>query len=110
MVAMHVYRALGARVAQLRRGLGLTQVEFAERAGLSRASIASIEAGRQRITLDQLYEIARGLGIGSLAELVPMDVPSSGTSTPIASARPISAIQSAQIDGIVRGALARGRR
>jgi transcriptional regulator with XRE-family HTH domain len=110
MASTGVYRALGERIARLRRGLGLTQVELAERVGLSRASIASIEAGRQRISLDQVYLLAGALGISRLDELVSMEVPSIGSATPIGGGKVVSRVQSAQIDGILRAALAKGRK
>ena len=110
MASTGVYRALGERVARLRRGLGLTQVALAERVGVSRASIASIEAGRQRIALDQIYLIGGALGIARLDELIPMEVPSIGTTAPIGGGKVVSSVQSAQINGILRAALAKGRK
>lgn len=41
---------LGARVRFLRRSAGLRQSDLAEKVGLTRASIANIEAGRQALT------------------------------------------------------------
>jgi len=110
MVSDGVYSALGERVARLRRGLGLTQVELAERLGMSRASIASIEAGRQRIALDQLYLIGGALGLSRLEELISMEVPALDASAPIGGGKVVSRVQSAQIEGILRGALGKGRK
>ncbi len=58
--ACHV--ALGARVRLLRETLGLTQDDLAVRVGLTRASIANIEIGRQRFLLDGVEDFARSLG------------------------------------------------
>lgn len=42
------YLLLGARVKEARRRKSLSQAALAERLGLTRASIANLEAGRQR--------------------------------------------------------------
>ena len=57
-----VYQAVGARIRMLRDVLGIEQHTLAERTGLSRASIANIEAGRQRIYMHHVETIARALG------------------------------------------------
>jgi transcriptional regulator with XRE-family HTH domain len=41
---------VGERVRHLRRHAGMRQADLAERCGLSRTSIANIEAGRQTVT------------------------------------------------------------
>jgi transcriptional regulator with XRE-family HTH domain len=61
-------RAIGVRLRELRKRLGLTQQEFAERLGLGRLSVARYEAGRvPRINI--LKEIARAGGV-SVASLI----------------------------------------
>lgn len=57
-----VYQALGARVRMIRDVIGLDQAELAKRIGLSRPSIVNIEAGRQRVLLDQVEALAQALG------------------------------------------------
>ena len=57
-----VYRALGARIEQLRRILDLTQEELASRVGLTRASVANIETNRQRVLLHDVEKFATALG------------------------------------------------
>lgn len=47
----------------VRSGRGLTQRAVAERAGLSRASVANVEAGRQNLGLLQLEALAGALGV-----------------------------------------------
>jgi len=42
------YTSLGGRVQRGRKRANLSQAELAERLGLTRASIANLEAGRQR--------------------------------------------------------------
>jgi len=56
-----VHRAIGARVQMIRETLGMTQDDLAKKIGYTRASIANIEAGRQRVPMHQLEEIARSL-------------------------------------------------
>jgi transcriptional regulator with XRE-family HTH domain len=55
---------LGERMRELRAERGLTQLRLAERSGISRPSIANVEAGRQNISLRQLCALAAALGIG----------------------------------------------
>jgi putative transcriptional regulator len=53
-------------VADIRRGFGMTQAEFAKTLGLSRRQVAEIEAGTANPTLETLEKIGRlfGFGIG----------------------------------------------
>ncbi|PYB70012.1 helix-turn-helix domain-containing protein [Rhizobium wuzhouense] len=58
------YVRLGERIKEYRDlKLKITQEEFAERAGLSRPSIANIERGRQQISVLQLVKFAAILGM-----------------------------------------------
>lgn len=54
---------LGERVKWARTFAGLTQIQLAERAGLTRASIANLERGRQRITAYRVEQIARAVKV-----------------------------------------------
>jgi transcriptional regulator with XRE-family HTH domain len=58
-----VQTLLGVRIRDRRRELGLTQVTLATRAGLSRPSIANVEAGRQNVGLRQLLSLANALDV-----------------------------------------------
>lgn len=63
-----IYFVLGERIRAFRLQCALTQDEFSNKVGLSRASIANIESGRQRIylhDLDRMSEIF-GIGLGDL--------------------------------------------
>ena len=71
MSDLELYRRLGQAVAERRTELGLTQREVAEKLGLSRASIANLETGRQRILVHQLYALVRALNLKSILDLVP---------------------------------------
>jgi transcriptional regulator with XRE-family HTH domain len=52
-----------ARIRAAREAAGLSQGKLAAKAGLSRPSLANIEAGRQTITLRQLGAIAASLDV-----------------------------------------------
>ena len=61
-------RAVGARVARLRKEAGLTQKALARSAGISQGWVSQIEGGDGRMT-EALERVARVLGT-PLAELV----------------------------------------
>ena len=56
-----IYSALGEAVAIRRKAIGLTQAQVAVKVGISRASIANIESGRQKVLLHQVYLFAEAL-------------------------------------------------
>ena len=68
---MELYRRLGRAVADRRRELGLTQSTVADKLGLSRASLANLENGRQRIMVHQLFALVNALKLKSILDLVP---------------------------------------
>ena len=70
-----VYKTIGGIVRQKRRRLELPQAELARRLGISRATLANIETGRQRILVHQLYSLAEALDL-KLMELLPPSVAS----------------------------------
>ena len=55
---------LGVRIRRRRAALGLTQCVLGSRVGVSRATIANVEAGRQNLTLRRLEGLARALETG----------------------------------------------
>ncbi len=57
------FKALGSRIAQLRKGLGLTQVQLAEALGISQQMVASYEVGRRRIPVSMLPSLAHALAV-----------------------------------------------
>jgi transcriptional regulator with XRE-family HTH domain len=59
--------ALGARIKELRTGLGISQEALAERASLHWTYISDLERGRQTPTVDVVNRLARALGV-TLAE------------------------------------------
>jgi transcriptional regulator with XRE-family HTH domain len=58
-----IQKRLGARIRALREKRGLTQDEFADKAGLHRAQIGAFENGRMNITLASLHLVAQTLGV-----------------------------------------------
>jgi len=66
------FARLGARVAELRKGRDITQVEMAQTLGVSQQTINSYEVGRRRIPVSALPTLARSLGV-SLEELLGED-------------------------------------
>ena len=64
------YRHVGGQVRGLREGAGLKQEELAARVGLSRASIANVEAGKQAVPLHLFAAITGALG-ADMADLLP---------------------------------------
>lgn len=67
-----LYRFVGSEIRRRRERQGKTQDELALRIGLSRASVANLEAGRQAVPLHHLVEIATALG-ASAAHLLPQE-------------------------------------
>ena len=102
------YRELGRRVAARRTARRLTQFDVAEAIGSSRASVANIEAGRQGLQVHQLYPLARALDLDDLGELIPTGVPATLDDEPLGDFE-VSAFQRAQIESLVRNAVATAR-
>jgi len=55
------YATVGSRVRRARAGRGMSQAALAMKIGFTRSSVANLEAGRQRIALHLLVQIARAL-------------------------------------------------
>ena len=65
-----LYKRLGAIIKERRSQLGLTQEQLSRQLKISRASLANIETGRQRVPVHRLYHIADKLDI-KVARLLP---------------------------------------
>jgi transcriptional regulator with XRE-family HTH domain len=103
-----LYRRLGELVRLHRERLGINQAHVAEQTGLSRASIANIETGRQRIPLHHLYSLARALKVDAHALLPVMDAtPGPPESREIRSSVSLSELEQDQIAKVI-GTIAQG--
>ena len=65
-----VYLQIGRRIRSAREARGATQDVLASRADLTRASVSNIEAGRQRVTVHALLNMAAALEVDP-ASLLP---------------------------------------
>lgn len=70
-----IYSGLGQAVATRRKMMKLTQAQVAKAVGISRASIANIESGRQKVLLHQVYGLVKALDLKTITELVPATLP-----------------------------------
>lgn len=70
-----IYREFGRRVAMRRSELRITQGALAAAVGFSRASIANIETGRQKLPLHQVYRILTVLELDDVTVLLPQPAP-----------------------------------
>lgn len=66
-----MYRLLGSRLRTRRDALRMTQQQLADKVGVSRASIANIERGRQNVLLHHLYALAEALEMPGPTDLLP---------------------------------------
>jgi len=58
-----VRNKFGKRVRELRRQRGWSQEEFADKAGLHRTYIGSVERGEQNVSIDNIEKLAKTLGV-----------------------------------------------
>jgi transcriptional regulator with XRE-family HTH domain len=64
------YRDVGLRLQVFRKRRELTQEEVATQLGVSRASYANVEAGRQRASLDLMWKLSVVLAV-PISDFVP---------------------------------------
>lgn len=70
---MHgAYKIIGERIREYRKKKKIYQQELADFCNISRGSLSNIESGKQRITIDLLYNIAKKLEI-PIFNLIPAD-------------------------------------
>jgi transcriptional regulator with XRE-family HTH domain len=58
------FKVMGARIAELRKGSGITQVQLAKTMDVSQQTVASWEVGRRGVPVSALPALARALGVG----------------------------------------------
>ena len=61
MAITRVRRSFGRRVRELRKQKGFSQEVLADKAGLHRTYIGSIERGEQNVSIDNIDKIAKAL-------------------------------------------------
>jgi transcriptional regulator with XRE-family HTH domain len=78
------HRALGQRIAELRKQQQLTQAELARALGLSQQSVFAIELGDRRVSVDKLATLVRlfGVTIDELLGIKPVKPARHGRVTP----------------------------
>lgn len=54
---------LAQNVRRIRKSTGLSQEELADRAGLHRTYISSIERAERNVSLENIFLLAKGLGV-----------------------------------------------
>jgi transcriptional regulator with XRE-family HTH domain len=103
MADLEIYRIIGAGLAARRKKLRLKQAEVADQIGLTRASLANIESGRQKVMLHQIYRLANALQADSITEIVPESFSFEQASGPLRlEGSDVSDAQKAQIEQYVR--------
>lgn len=68
------FRALGARIRQLRQDQGLTQAELARTLGVSQQTVFAYELGDRRVTLPTVPKLTKTLRI-TVEELMAVTTP-----------------------------------
>lgn len=68
---MDVNKHLARTLRIIRKSHKLTQDQLAQRAGLDRTSVAHIESGRQKTSIEQLYALSFALGLTDITVLLP---------------------------------------
>ena len=58
------FKAMGARIAQLRKDSSITQVQLAQVMEVSQQTITSWEVGRRGVPVSAVPALARALGVG----------------------------------------------
>jgi transcriptional regulator with XRE-family HTH domain len=103
-----IYGTLGEAVLVRRKRLRLTQAQVAKKIGVSRESVANIEAGRQRVLLHHVYSLMRALDLKAITDLVPTSIPRVSGESAMAleiSGAPVSDTQKSDIERLLSLAL-----
>jgi transcriptional regulator with XRE-family HTH domain len=76
------FKAMGARIAEFRKGSSITQAQLAETMGVSQQTVASWEVGRRGVPVSLLPALARTLGVSVEALVGQTPTPSKRGPTP----------------------------
>lgn len=63
------FKKLGARIAEQRRAIGMTQQQLGDMVEITQQQVASFEIGRRRVPVSLLPQLARALAV-SVEELI----------------------------------------
>ena len=58
-----IQEKLGKKIKRLRESIGLSQEKFSGQIGMDRTYLASVEAGKRNISIQNIKKIADGLNI-----------------------------------------------
>ncbi|MCX7373872.1 MAG: helix-turn-helix transcriptional regulator [Alphaproteobacteria bacterium] len=103
------FQALGQRIAKARSAADLTQVQLAERLGLSQPQLAFYEVGKRRVPVSLLPGLAKALGVSIETLIADNDTADIAAATPRRTRRgPVSRLEQ-QLDAVSRLPKARQR-
>ncbi len=100
------YGIFGGAIAKRRVQLKLTQTALAARVGLSRASIANIEGGRQNVLLHHALDIVEALSLNQVGDLLPAAPRTSLEDQALVLSEPVGPRATLQINDMIATALA----
>jgi transcriptional regulator with XRE-family HTH domain len=96
------FQALGQRIAKARSAADLTQVQLAERLGLSQPQLAFYEVGKRRVPVSLLPGLAKALGVSIETLIADNDTTNIAAATPRRTRRgPVSRLEQ-QLDAVAR--------
>lgn len=70
--ATHPKHVVAANVRRLRLATGLSQEALADRSGLHRTYVSSIERAQRNLTVENIFNLAAGLGVDPRELLAPL--------------------------------------
>lgn len=91
---------VGARVGELRRRRGWSLSEMARRAGLGKATLSELEAGRRNPTLETLYALTSAMGLPLSAVIPGGERREQGVPSPVVSGRAVDALLLERFDDV----------
>ena len=69
ILAMDIRQTFGRNLRRFRKDAGLSQQALAERMGVDRAHVSSMERGLQNVTLLTVWHASQAVGVGPAALL-----------------------------------------
>jgi transcriptional regulator with XRE-family HTH domain len=78
MVSVDVKALFGNRVRQLRKARNWSQEEFAQKAGIDRSYMGGVERGERNVSLENICQIAKTLGVSPSELFIGWDTTAKG--------------------------------